>query len=150
MGSTKNTKKKNDDIHEKEQKVRKEYIQSSVDSMQQSLSSLSWTGYREVVYFYLNLFAFYGYLMSILAFYFPENADHEQPVWIQSLKLNYTNDVADWTGNFAGDLMWTIEPIIVLVSPYYIIRSSSATTATTNTPVVVAAAPTVTTKTRRD
>jgi len=86
--------------------------------------------------------------MSIVAFYYPENVNGVQPIWIQQMKFNYTNDVADWTGNFAGDLMWTIEPMIVLVSPYYIGSSSPKATK----PVVVVA-PTVTTaatKTRRD
>jgi len=139
--STNDKKKKNEDVHEKEQKIRKEFIQTSVATMQQSLSSLTWTGYREYVYFVINFIAFYGYLMSIVAFYYPESVHGVQPVWIQQLKFHYTNDVADWTGNFAGDLMWTIEPMIVLVSPYYIRSSSSKATK----PVVVAAAPTITT-----
>jgi hypothetical protein len=30
--------------------------------------------------------------------------------------------ILDWQGNFAGDLRWTIEPLIVLLSPYYLAR----------------------------
>jgi hypothetical protein len=29
-------------------------------------------------------------------------------------------DLADWRGNFAGDFMWTVEPIIILASPFLI------------------------------
>jgi len=126
--SASSEKKKNDD-NEKEQKIRKEAIDSSIDTMNKTLSSLSLTGYREYFYFVVNFIAFYGYLMSILAFYYPD--DTAQPSWIQQMKFGYTNNDADWGGNFAGDLMWTIEPTVILLSPYYISSVAATTTVIT-------------------
>ena len=65
----------------------------------------------------MNFIAFYGYLMAIVGFYYPD--DDFQPTWIQTMKFGYDNNFADWSGNFAGDLMWTIEPIVILSSPFY-------------------------------
>ena len=72
-------------------------------------------GYREFVYFMLNLIAFYGYLLGILVYYFDEHDDDAS--YLHTLKLGMSHDAADWHGNFAGDLMWTIEPLIILTSP---------------------------------
>ena len=79
-------------------------------------------GCREYLYFILNFIAFYGYLLGIIAFYFPEG--DAQPNTVRRLKFGYSNDQVDWGGNFAGDLMWTIEPIIIMSSPF-IIKSLS-------------------------
>jgi len=79
-------------------------------------------GYREYVYFILNGIAFYGYMLGIVGFYFPEG--DAQPNAVRRLKFGYSNDQADWGGNFAGDLMWSIEPIVVFVSPFVIKRLS--------------------------
>lgn len=73
-------------------------------------------GYREYVYFLLNFIAFYGYLLGIIVYYFDQ--EEEQPSFVTTMKMGATNDIADWTGNFAGDLMWTIEPAIILSSPF--------------------------------
>ncbi len=75
-------------------------------------------GYREYVYFLFNLIAFYGYLLGVVAFYFDD--EENQHVAIKHLKLGYSNADADWGGNFAGDFMWTIEPIVILASPFLI------------------------------
>ncbi len=75
-------------------------------------------GYREYVYFILNFIAFYGYLLGILVYYFSEETD--QSTMITSLKWGASNADADWYGNFAGDFCWTIEPIIILSSPFLI------------------------------
>lgn len=72
-------------------------------------------GYREYLYFVINLVAFYGYLVGILVYYF--NNEEEQPTYVRKLLLGMNNSDADWHGNFAGDLMWTIEPAIILSSP---------------------------------
>jgi hypothetical protein len=69
-------------------------------------------GYREYLYFVLNFIAFYGYMLGVLTYYFDNEKD--QHYIVQQLKLGYTNMEADWGGNFAGDLMWTIEPIVIL------------------------------------
>jgi heme/copper-type cytochrome/quinol oxidase subunit 2 len=44
------------------------------------------------------------------------NKEDFQPSAIRGLKLGMTNADADWHGNLAGDLMWTIEPIVILSS----------------------------------
>lgn len=62
----------------------------------------------QIIYFLLNGVAWYGYLLGILAFYTPNE--------LVILKFGYPDDVADWWGNFIGDLAWTIEPLIILWS----------------------------------
>lgn len=75
-------------------------------------------GYREYVYLILNTIAWYGYGVCILVYYFPEEL--KQPDWMRLLLLNFSNDDVEWRGNFAGDLMWTIEPTVALLSPLYL------------------------------
>mmetsp|Transcript_15529 Transcript_15529/g.22625 ORF Transcript_15529/g.22625 Transcript_15529/m.22625 type:complete len:395 (-) Transcript_15529:39-1223(-) len=77
-------------------------------------------GYREYAYFVFNFIAFYGYLLGVVVYYF--DADENQPAAVRQLKLGYSNDDADWGGNFAGDFMWTVEPIVILLSPFIISR----------------------------
>uniref|UniRef100_A0A7S3VCX0 Uncharacterized protein n=2 Tax=Chaetoceros debilis TaxID=122233 RepID=A0A7S3VCX0_9STRA len=77
-------------------------------------------GYREYAYFVFNFIAFYGYLLGVVVYYF--DADENQPAAVRQLKLGYSNDDADWAGNFAGDFMWTVEPIVILLSPFIISR----------------------------
>ena len=72
-------------------------------------------GYREFLYFLLNLVAFYGYLLGIIVYYYDK--EEFQPYHVGYMKFWMNNDDADWYGNFAGDLMWTIEPIVILTSP---------------------------------
>eukprot|EP00569_Conticribra_weissflogii_P003689 CAMPEP_0171328494 /NCGR_PEP_ID=MMETSP0878-20121228/688_1 /TAXON_ID=67004 /ORGANISM="Thalassiosira weissflogii, Strain CCMP1336" /LENGTH=383 /DNA_ID=CAMNT_0011828347 /DNA_START=17 /DNA_END=1168 /DNA_ORIENTATION=+ len=72
-------------------------------------------GYREYLYFIINFFAFYGYAVSILVYYFQD--EKSQPEYIRALFLWLPNDHADWLGNALGDFMWTLEPIIILGSP---------------------------------
>jgi len=94
-----------------------------------SLESASWRakkeGQREFLYFVLNFVAFYGYLLGILAYYFPDGDDgiNAFPV-VTSLNLGMTTSVADWTGNFAGDFCWTVEPVVILLSPIFLLRFS--------------------------
>jgi len=83
-------------------------------------------GYREYLYFLLNFIAFYGYLLGVVVYYFDK--DDDQHFFVTSLKFGSTNEMADWSGNFAGDLMWTIEPIVILSSPFalnYMTKSSA-------------------------
>jgi len=72
-------------------------------------------GYREFIYFIMNFIAFYGYLFCVLAYYFE---DESKPYSISILMFALDNDLADWYGNFAGDLMWTIEPVIIFSTAY--------------------------------
>lgn len=75
-------------------------------------------GYREYMYFMLNAIACYGYSLCIIVYYWPEEI--EQPYWLRWSLLHMQNDLADWRGNFAGDMMWTIEPLVILGSPLYL------------------------------
>jgi hypothetical protein len=72
-------------------------------------------GYREYLYFVLNFIAFYGYMLGVLTYYFHD--ENDQHYIVQLLKLGYANKDAEWGGNFAGDLMWTIEPLVICISP---------------------------------
>lgn len=109
-----------DDDNEKDAKIRKEAMENALSGMKKSMVGLSAKGNREFLYFVLNFIAFYGYLMAIVTFYYPD--DEFQPSWVTQMKFGYDNNFADWSGNFAGDLMWTIEPMVILASPYYLSR----------------------------
>jgi hypothetical protein len=77
-----------------------------------------WSGYLEYIYFALNFIAFYGYMLGILTYYFDDDSLLE--TYTGSLRLGMNNADADWSGNFAGDLMWTIEPVVILANPMLI------------------------------
>ncbi|GMI01180.1 hypothetical protein TrLO_g3856 [Triparma laevis f. longispina] len=62
--------------------------------------------YRLWAYFFLNFFAFYGYLMAPVTYYTPVGHNGLSDF----LKFRMSDEDADWAGNFAGDLCWTIEP----------------------------------------
>jgi hypothetical protein len=73
-------------------------------------------GYRSFLYFILNFIAFYGYLLGIIVYYL--NGAISKPAYASMLLLGLTEADADWLGNFVGDLMWTIEPILIITTPY--------------------------------
>jgi hypothetical protein len=91
---------------------------------------------QELIYFALNLTAGYGYLLGILAFYIPEVKNNglgmanflaasfdsagESHSWCKFLMFGLTHADADWYGNFAGDVAWTIEPILMLYSASFL------------------------------
>lgn len=105
------------DDGEKESKIRQSTLTGIADRLRMEAHTTKMEGYREFVFFVLNLIAFYGYLLGIICFYF-EELDQGESAWLKWMKFHHTHDMADWHGNFAGDLMWTIEPIIVLSSPF--------------------------------
>merc|ERR1712194_402165 len=75
-------------------------------------------GWREYAYFFFNFFAFYGYSLSILAYYYEENENQQQPnYYVDQYMLQMGNELADWRGNFLGDFMWTLEPLVIMGSP---------------------------------
>jgi hypothetical protein len=103
---------------EKEAKIRRETLQGKATELRAQARIARWEGYREYLYFIINLVAFYGYLQGILAFYFEDDlAPGLAAVVVPRLKLGTSNAVADWRGNFIGDLMWTVEPVIILATP---------------------------------
>ena len=87
----------------------------SVANLEGKAFASKFEGYREYFYFIFNFIAFYGYLLGIVVYYFDD--EEKETVYVRRLKLGYSNADADWSGNFAGDLMWTIEPIVILASP---------------------------------
>lgn len=105
-------KKKN----EKEKKLRKQALEDAEEKLETAVTVSRFEGYREIFYFVVNCIAFYGYLMGIIAFYYDD--EESQPSHVRSLKFGYNNSDADWTGNFVGDMMWTVEPIVILTSPF--------------------------------
>jgi hypothetical protein len=90
--------------------------ESKASDLLASVTHTRLEGYREYVYFVMNCVAFYGYLVGIIVYYWEDEL--KQPAWIQQgLLLGMSNTHADWHGNFAGDLMWTVEPLIIMGSP---------------------------------
>jgi hypothetical protein len=113
--------------------------------------------YREYSYFLLNLAAFWGYLVGVLAYYYDDDTatstcdasgckainaipTSQQPALIrQYVMLNYTkNSEIDWLGNFVGDFCWTLEPAVILLSPLIISELLSLKTKRQPSPAVVA------------
>lgn len=80
--------------------------------------------FLDVTYFTLNLIAFYGYTVGILAYYFPFDT-YRDSITMMLFKMGMTDDVGDYWGNFAGDLAWTIEPFIILFVAPLISRDNS-------------------------
>lgn len=60
-------------------------------------------------------------MMGILAFYYPSDSLSNGSTvrfWMEIVNLGITvSSDADWYGNFAGDLAWTIEPIVIICAP---------------------------------
>ena len=67
--------------------------------------------FLDMIYFILNFVAGYGYLLGILAFYSPSSDNN---LIVKMMMLGMSHDNADWWGNLAGDMAWTIEPAIIL------------------------------------
>ena len=60
----------------------------------------------------------YGYLMGVFAYFIPPESfpvGSSVAVAVRLLMLQAPTAQADWWGNFAGDLAWTIEPVVALV-----------------------------------
>lgn len=117
-------KPKNDDKKAKAKK--QDYLMEQADLLTRTARVTRMEGYREFVYLFINFIAFYGYLMAIFGFHFPDET--KQPAWLRQAMGNYSNADADWYGNFAGDFMWTVEPVIILTSPMLLNRLRSAAT----------------------
>lgn len=81
----------------------------------------------DLVYFVLNFVAGYGYLLGILAYYFQgQNAQ-----WHAVLKFGLGHESSSWWGNLAGDVAWTVEPLLIIFLSYvaYIPSVSSSSSA---------------------
>jgi hypothetical protein len=100
------------------QVIRTQIQQNVAADMQPMIAVHRRCGYREFIYLILNTVAWYGYGMCIVVYYFPKVLQH--PDWLCLFLFHMENEDSDWYGNFAGDLMWTIEPVIILLSPMWI------------------------------
>lgn len=67
-------------------------------------------GLRCWLYVLLNFVAFYGYALSIIVYYLPAGSS----AVADALKFGMVDGDADWWGNFAGDLCWTVEPAVII------------------------------------
>ncbi len=75
----------------------------------------------DTVYLILNFIAFYGYLMGVLAYFVPDAAGPVTTGFktlVHKLLFKMPNDQAMDAGFLAGDVAWTVEPALALVSPY--------------------------------
>lgn len=108
--------------------IESEIIMDSETSAQleKRAQKMRWEGYQQYCCFIFNLFAFYGYMMALVAYYFDD--DDIQPGYIKNSKFGYSNEDADWTGNFVGDVMWTMEPIFIFSTSMLIRRKSKRRT----------------------
>jgi hypothetical protein len=88
----------------------KEMITSTTLRIELEARKIRLEGYREFLYFMINFVAFYGYMLGILVYY--KDKEDNQSLYVRSLKLGMTNADADWNGNFAGDLMWTLGKLV--------------------------------------
>ena len=104
---------------DKDEKARKAKLRDTAEQLLEKARITRLEGYREFLYLVLNAIAFYGYLVAIIVFYYDN--EETQPYWIRQYALaNFTNEDADWHGNFIGDFMWTIEPMVILGSPRFL------------------------------
>jgi hypothetical protein len=110
--------KKKADTDQDETTIRTRLQREKADELQPIIAVTRLEGYREYLYFVVNTIACYGYSLCILVYYWPEEL--KQPDWLRIVMFHLLPDDADWHGNFAGDLMWTIEPFIILSSPLYL------------------------------
>lgn len=67
---------------------------------------------KDTILFLLNFIAGYGYLLSIITYYFED----ETVCWSSVMRLGLNNKDAQWYGNLAGDFAWTVEPLLVIMS----------------------------------
>lgn len=73
-----------------------------------------------LVFFLVNFIAGYGYLLGVLAFFVPheKHANSLVGAAVKALMLQAPSSVADWWGGLAGDVAWTIEPVLVMLCPH--------------------------------
>lgn len=69
--------------------------------------------YFDFTFLFLNIIAFYAYMISILPFYFGQNRSNV----VNIVMMGLSNETAEFYGAFAGDLAWTIEPLVVIFTP---------------------------------
>lgn len=71
----------------------------------------------DIVYLLLNTIAGYGYMMGIVAFYFPDGSLGTCSCYgivKKAFMLGLDDKSGDWWGNVAGDAAWAIEPLLIL------------------------------------
>lgn len=75
-----------------------------------------------LVFFLVNFIAGYGYFLGVLAYYLPHEKWSNTLVGaaVKALMLQAPSGVADWWGGLAGDVAWTIEPVLVMLCPHVV------------------------------
>jgi len=75
-------------------------------------------GLFHFVYFTLNFIAFFGYLMAIICYYIYTQERKKGIIILSYFTFGYPCIQVEWLGNFVGNLMWTIESLVMLFSPF--------------------------------
>lgn len=97
------------------------------DSLRQVTLKLRCEVAIDLVILVLNVIAFYGYGLGVLAFLFPgieaaaqsaAQGSSAAATLVKPLFLGMTSEQADFYGFLSGDAAWTIEPALILSSPY--------------------------------
>ena len=96
-------------------KIVQQAAKAATEKLEAEAERQEWEGYLEYAFFVLNFIAFYGYLLGVVCYYYQEHELHGS--YTGMLKFGFSNNDADWHGNFAGDLMWTFEPILIFANP---------------------------------
>jgi hypothetical protein len=76
-------------------------------------------GWLDLIVMLLNLAAFVGYAIFPVTYLVPQDT-------IIAYYSSFDKDGAEWAGNLLGDVMWTIEPALILAIPPVIARSAAA------------------------
>jgi hypothetical protein len=59
-----------------------------------------------------------AHLLGIIVYYLSGDLSSSKRAYLTVFLLGMSDADADWQGNFVGDLMWTVEPLIILGSPF--------------------------------
>jgi hypothetical protein len=111
-----------------ENKVVKASLTNKLTELEDKVDFIQTMCYKEMwmklAVFCVNLIAFYGYMMAIFSFKVPQASLGEDSSHLQYFSklwmLNLSADTAMYYGVLAGDLAWTVEPVLNLfVFPYF-------------------------------
>lgn len=106
----------------KEEKLIKALIENKINLLSDRLLYLQETcrveSLIQFALFAVNFIAFYGYMMAVLSFFFPNASMAEDSSYSEYFAklwmLGLSNDAAMYYGVLAGDIAWTVEPLLVL------------------------------------
>eukprot|EP01034_Spumella_vulgaris_P023176 gene23176-29370_t len=93
------------------------------------------TAVMDLAFLILNSIAFYGYLLGVLSYFFPANLVDRGSVFgrlLTHVMLGLTNDDAEYFGFLAGDVAWTVEPLLAIACPTILAYFAPVERKTTN------------------